>query len=108
MDVELEIFSGRPNPRWTLAEPAAREVRRLQRALPPASRRSAEPPGLGYRGFCYADAERRCRAWRGTVLTGDGTLDDPARSIERYLLDQLPPEFAMLRARVAAEIDQGQ
>src|SRR5258708_4345888 len=48
--VELDIFSGRPNPSWMLAPPERDE---LLRALSAAKREAAarELPGLGYRGF---------------------------------------------------------
>jgi hypothetical protein len=49
VDVELDVFSGRPNPQWTTA---ADQIAPL---LPGADARPlaapAEPPGLGYRGF---------------------------------------------------------
>lgn len=49
IEVELDIFSGRPNPRWALSAEAAK---RLQADL--EERATAESPaalGLGYRGF---------------------------------------------------------
>src|SRR6266487_2992306 len=52
ISVQLDVFSGRPNPRWTLSPRQSRElVERVQadpRAVLP---RDAETVGLGYRGF---------------------------------------------------------
>ena len=52
ISVQLDVFSGRPNPRWTLSPRQSRElVERIQadpRVLLP---RDAETVGLGYRGF---------------------------------------------------------
>lgn len=50
MRVELDIFSGRPNPEWELQE---HEVAELESAIGRASpsRQKLDPPGLGYRGF---------------------------------------------------------
>ena len=102
MLVELDIFSGRPNPRWELDEQSRDELERLQAGLDPANERPAEPPGLGYRGFSYSVASGHCRAFHGHVQCPGGLLADPSSSIERFLLDRLPTEFAPLRERIAA------
>ena len=51
-EVELDIFSGRPNPRWTLnaAEEAELLQRMLDRVVPIAPSTIADGK-LGYRGF---------------------------------------------------------
>jgi hypothetical protein len=67
VDVELDLFSGRPNPRWTLAGRRVDELRDRVRGLSPGD--SKEIPGLGYRGFVLA-ADRnhdRVRAFDGTI-----------------------------------------
>jgi len=50
-EIELDIFSGRPNPRWTLDSAEAKEflTRLLDRTVPMAPIHTNE--GLGYRGF---------------------------------------------------------
>ncbi len=51
VQVEADVYSGRPNPRWTLAaEPGETLVRRLL-ALPAESAPGVQPNGLGYRGM---------------------------------------------------------
>lgn len=98
--MELDIFSGRPNPRWELDETATDALRRLLRRLPVAAVRPAKPPGLGYRGFAFVDAGREFRAYDGYV-TGPGVvLADPDRSIEHLLLAQLPGELDEVRASI--------
>ncbi|MBV9883167.1 MAG: hypothetical protein JO276_09175 [Sphingomonadaceae bacterium] len=104
MLVELDIFSGRPNPRWELDERDRAELQRLQAALAPARGAPPEPPGLGYKGFSYGDASGHCRAFQGHVECPDGPLADPSFSVERFLLDRLPAEFAPLRDRIAASL----
>ena len=104
MLVELDVFSGRPNPRWELDEPSLRQLRQLEGRLTTSREAAPEPPGLGYRGFVYSDASRRVRAYRGYVQTPRAVLADPTFSIEKYLLDQLPAEFAELRNMIAAEL----
>ena len=103
MLVELDVFSGRPNPRWELDEPAADELRWLMRRLTATAVTPPEPPGLGYRGFVFTDDGREFRAYDGYV-TGSGVLlADPARSVERFLLAQLPPELEGLRSSIGLE-----
>lgn len=51
MHVELDVFSGRPNPTWALATEQADELARLHAALPATDARTSLPDGLGYRGF---------------------------------------------------------
>ncbi len=103
MLVELDVFSGRPNPRWELDEQSSKGLRQLEARLTPARSAPAEPPGLGYRGFAYSDASSPVRAYRGYLRTSRGVLADPTFSVEKYLLDQLPAEYAELRSMVAAE-----
>jgi len=61
-EIELDIFSGRPNPRWTLDAAEGKEflTRLLDRTVPMAPISSRE--GLGYRGFI-------CRATGNTAAT---------------------------------------
>lgn len=104
MFVELDIFSGRPNPRWQLDAPGAGRLLELHRHLTAGARPSAEPPGLGYRGFCYELDDASWRVWNATVISGDRALLDPDRSVERLLLEGLPAEYDDLRSRLSAEI----
>ncbi len=48
--VELDMYSGRPNPVWHLTAGEVREVARRLESLPPADG-AAMTPQLGYRGF---------------------------------------------------------
>jgi hypothetical protein len=107
MLVELDIFSGRPNPRWQLEEPAVRRLCELHGRLDPATDSPAEPPGLGYRGFVYTIDESAWRALKGFVVGPDRALADPDRDIERLLAEHLPAEYRELRARIDAELQRG-
>ncbi|KRA64709.1 hypothetical protein ASD79_19895 [Caulobacter sp. Root655] len=106
MLVELDVFSGRPNPRWRLDERNHREFLKLQGRLSPASAASAapDPPALGYRGFVCADRSGTRRIYKGHVRAPHAVFDDPSFSLERFLLDRLPPEFAPLRSRIVAQL----
>lgn len=104
MLIELDIFSGRPNPSWTLDEGSSRRLAQLQEALAATAREIAELPALGYRGFVYEFESGRVRAFRGTVQTARSVLADPTLSIERFLLETLPSEFSEHRSRLEREI----
>ncbi len=93
MFVELDVFSGRPNPRWELDQTHSQKLWQLQGRLEVSRRVHPEPPGLG-----------RVRAYRGFILTAHAVLADPSFIVERYLIDQLPDEFAALRTRISSEI----
>jgi|SRR5687767_7586971 len=106
MLVELHVFSGRPNPRLNLDEQQADALLALQRQLSVTRRPASVAPALGYAGFSYRDREGRVVAYDGYVRTDRGVLDDPSMSVERFLLDRLPEEFAALRERIRAQLDR--
>jgi hypothetical protein len=91
---EADLYSGLPNPVWSLTPGAARELGRRVRALQPGGV-PAEAPGLGYRGLVVRGAEEvlpgcsELRAYRGTVAAQCGaatrSLADPGRAVERFL-----------------------
>jgi hypothetical protein len=103
MFIELDVFSGRPNPRFKLDEHGSQKLRQLQSLLKATSRAPVEPPGLGYRGFSYSDATGCVRAYCGYVKTASAVFADPAFSVERFLLKQVPAEYAALCRRIASE-----
>jgi hypothetical protein len=109
MEVELDAFSGRPNPRWELTDTQAAEFLARLRALRSTKDSNFGNEGLGYRGFIVrmrrepVDGFDQVRLYRGTVLVRHGdraeTLSDPGRILERWLLDSARghvPESALL------------
>ncbi len=88
--VELDIFSGMPNPAWTLQhqEEATEFPRRLE-ALPPAAAGRIDS-NLGYRGFVVRSGGTTVLVQRGLtrVTREGGTLfhTDSGRELERWLL----------------------
>jgi hypothetical protein len=106
MFVEIDIFSGRPNPRWELSETENSELTRLVDRLDPASGSpSPSPPGLGYRGFRLRDtAGATWLAYGGFIQSPDALIADPHRSVERFLLDRLPATYDDLRSSIESEL----
>lgn len=93
VEVILDVFSGRPNPRWTLTEAEAGELAALLSALPAAGAAAGpRPPDLGYRGFRIEGLAVPGLAGPHTVYGGavahpGGWLLDPGRTVERRLLE---------------------
>jgi hypothetical protein len=54
--VELDAYSGRPNPTWTLTAEEVAEAQRRLRDLPVAAGARMPEAGLGYRGFRLREA----------------------------------------------------
>lgn len=105
MLVELDVFSGRPNPRWRLDANDQAWLRARLATLAPSAEALAPPPDLGYRGFAWSDAGGLYRARLGRVETPFGPRRDPGCAIERFLLDRLPTQAAPLRQRLLSALD---
>jgi hypothetical protein len=94
VQVELDIFSGRPNPQWLFPAAAVRGVvEQVMRSPDPAP---APPvPGLGYRGFIVSNPPgsqplpAAIRVYNGTISlisrTGGGAIQDSV-GLERDLI----------------------
>ncbi len=107
MVVELDVFSGRPNPKWHLTEDERVKVAKLIESLELATDdRAPSPPGLGYRGFRLSDpAGSTYCVYGGFVRSSDALLADQSRRVEHFLLDHLPADFNELRQLLEAELD---
>jgi hypothetical protein len=104
MVVELDVFSGRPNPRWELDEKKGATLTRLEASLHRADRVPPAPPGLGYRGFKYTGPGGSNVVYKGFVRTPSGILADPLFAIERFLVGTLPDDFASLAEAITREL----
>jgi len=89
VEVQLDVFSGRPNPCWTLSGESVRTLEQMLGGLQPD--RAPEPPGLGYRGILVVGPEIELRAFDSVLtLKRDGTersFRDTA-GLENRLLEQ--------------------
>ena len=88
------IFSGRPDPAWTVPNRVAERLIGAWEALP-ACNSSPSPPGLGYRGSVLRDTEgREWFSYGGVViLRAQGTVEcreDRGRRFEKLLLASAP------------------
>src|ERR1700741_8734 len=103
MDIEVALYSGRPNPRFRLESDAAAELLRRLTALPPLSGAPKTQDGLGYRGIRIETDTSEIQVSDGTVLIHERTgrerqLRDPGRPLESCLVEAaaavLEPETA--------------
>jgi hypothetical protein len=117
LQIEMDAFSGRPNPRWELTAAQAAEFIRRLRALQSPGGNAAAHEGLGYRGFIVTanggkvDGYDEVRLYRGTILKRHGdraeAFRDPSRGLERWLLDSARGHVAeSIRQYVRGEIER--
>jgi hypothetical protein len=100
MDVELDIYSGRENPRVALPAAEAAAFAAALAALPPAAPPGEEEP-LGYRGLIVISPSPEiasARLWRGRVAIADraGSVtwrEDSGRALERRLVEAVTPSL---------------
>ncbi|MFD7018632.1 hypothetical protein [Streptomyces sp. NPDC059161] len=108
MVVEVDLYSGRPNPWFSLRPAAISELRRRIEALTPTTGGGGPYDGLGYRGLRVLTgpddtaAEIVLSGGLVTLRNPDGSLRrlrDHGRTLERWLLDQgvgkLDPEVVV-------------
>lgn len=120
VEVTVLIYSGRPNPSFTLSDPSA--IDRLRRALAGARPAEADDRGtvlpsiLGYQGVKIenrggeAGLPRLVLAYRGAVEARNGGvrfLEDPGREIENLVVAEAR-ERDLLDDRALEEIRGGQ
>lgn len=90
------LFSGRPDPAWTLAPDVAAEFRQRWRQLALRDDAGDWPvPPLGYRGCHVSNGDLQWRLFAGRArLTQAGALResrlDPRRALERWVLETAP------------------
>lgn len=106
--VELDIFSGRPNPRWVVSDQTAQRLYRLCRDLQRTDEPARQPPALGYRGFIFPLNGQPVRAWEGRIIAGQIICLDSAREIERLLFDSMPAQLDAVRERLQQKLARNQ
>ena len=95
--VELDVFSGRPNPSWVLGPAEAAALQQLVHAQDAVAPPPAPPPGLGYRGFVVTlgsgSAREVLRIRGGSIERQGQSYRDPGRTVEKYLIQTMPDEL---------------
>ncbi|KYK28760.1 MAG: hypothetical protein AYK19_05555 [Theionarchaea archaeon DG-70-1] len=96
MQVELDIFSGRPNPYWDLTPQEAAEFLNLFRTLPERKVEGHIREGLGYRGFLVREKGGSIEGYDEILVSGEVVVarwdkklrqfTDKDRMLERWLL----------------------
>jgi hypothetical protein len=92
----VSIFSGRPDPSWTVSPGVAERLQSLWDSLETSDRIQPQPPPLGYRGCFLKDKmqEREWVAYQGVVTlktrAGDEARRDEGRQFESLLLHSAP------------------
>jgi hypothetical protein len=118
MTVEVDLYSGRENPRYTLGPRTVQELARRLEVLPAVSGAVSAREGLGYRGLHLIAVASETpaadiRVSNGVVILRDERsgaerrLGDPRRELERWLIDvgadELGPDLmAVLTADLAS------
>lgn len=91
------LFSGRPDPTWSVADDTAERLLAVWEALGPWTGPLPEAPPLGYRGsFLRNEEGRTWRAFGGAVTFANGACSESrrdGRSFERALLETAPPDL---------------
>jgi hypothetical protein len=109
--VEVDVFSGRPNPTWQLSAGEARTL--LQMLDGTRSGDSREPcavPGLGYRGLnVKIVGGANLSHWRvfdGCVEQNGRAFADPNANVESFILRSMPPDLKSDLAGILPKLDR--
>lgn len=95
--VELDVFSGRENPTWTLVDEQTLALGQILAGLQQADQSTARFEGLGYRGFLVQLVAPESRAV-SNLYAGSGMVEiesggektvylDPDHQVEKWLLE---------------------
>jgi hypothetical protein len=91
--VELDIFSGRPNPVWELQDDEVAELESILARSSPLQAK-VDPPGLGYRGFIVHRPDP-IRIYKGQILnernSSQNRLADIGIKLDLWLLEKGRP-----------------
>jgi hypothetical protein len=77
VDIELDAFSGRPNPRWTIAGAEAAEIENKVADLNDKTE-APDLPGLGFRGYVVTAGGWSARVFHGRVQRAETWYRDTA------------------------------
>lgn len=91
--VEIDLFSGRPNPSFVLDAAGTSELLRLVAGATKAARAVAPREGLGFRGFVVSvEGGPQLFVSGPAISIGSEQLLDETQSIEKFLLSRIPAD----------------
>jgi hypothetical protein len=108
--IELDVFSGRPNPSWELRGIEAETLRRMLDQISHAGRTRGPctAPALGYRGLhLNVRAPSMTPTWHvfeDCVDNNGRFFDDSAREIEAYIFRSMPAQLSKDLATILPQI----
>jgi hypothetical protein len=90
--VTLDVFSGRPDPNWSLTAVQEAELTRRLAVLPTVARRPQQDEPLGYRGFrvqlhAKGNHASELRVFNGYIVGPRRINVDRGRALELWLLN---------------------
>jgi hypothetical protein len=92
--VEIDLFSGRPNPSFTLDPSATHRLLGLLGSLARSDGKAVRRDGLGFRGFAVSiQGQPEIYVSGPAVSAGSRQLMDQERVIERFLLSEMPADL---------------
>src|SRR5262245_58266330 len=90
--VIVDVFSGVPNPQWTIAGDVLIQLKMMLAHLAQFHGTMPQPPGLGYRGLILefppdAGIDGPLRVFGGCVMGPHEAWVDTGHALERWLLE---------------------
>jgi hypothetical protein len=103
LNISLNIYSGRPDPSWTLTQDQTKYFTDyLKEAQVSSNNPKESPEGSRYRGFtigCNTNSNYLIRVYDGFVIQGEKILIDDARKLEFWLLETAPENIVNINQR---------
>jgi hypothetical protein len=105
LKIEVDMFSGRPNPEFELQGDQAESLQRLLDTQRQPSKTAQIADQLGFRGFVVTSAAAGGASYRvkdDIVQIGGSAYMDPNKDVQTYILSILPPA---LKAMILPVLD---
>jgi hypothetical protein len=101
--IQIDVFSGRPNPSWTLGDASARELLSKLKSTG-ITTPVPMPDGLGFRGFRVTvsdgSRDREFHVFGSRIQEGRQSYLDRDRSVERFVVSTIPVDLKKVFADI--------
>jgi hypothetical protein len=105
LEIELDVYSGKPNPKWELPPDEASSLLKTVESAP-EEKAEMNLPGLGYRGFILRPGTKIIRVYHGLIAVEESgvtrTLRDKGNAEGKLAADARRRGYANLVADVPA------